>query len=424
MISPTGFSPFWTGSAGDFLGLSVHSVSDTELLHAGWKKLNGAKIAAKFHAALQVEAAVVDPDGRVFRVAMAMNLEGVQRRRVHKDLGDLLGSVVTANALNHLRGSQQGNVLRDCAQPTVSDKICITMEIEPCALTKPTVELTDFFLIDPRLLKLRLRDQLKLLGLANTAFAQTQSRARGCPPEADIIAVVDLEQELQNLGILKAAINIVATEDIELIVLHSFILCEVFGESGIATVDISDDMHFLIRGQVDFVHPDTIQLIGLQNCDAGGNLLRCEPSIHLLDCLIRNLLQLRALTVPLLYNLNRDVCKVDTVDAVLVLLAQGFVAVHLRGLGICGVDHGKLAVLHTDLQKTEQRIPDHRIIRLIDNSLPSAESFGPEHIRRISSAHRVYGFRPCCSIQVDLPQPALPRRRSKTLISFCAPLHE
>ncbi len=49
-------------------------------------------------------------------------------------------------------------------------------------------------------------------------------------------------------------------------------------------------------------------------------------------------------------------------------------------------------------------------------SVPSANITGLWHNRRMSSADNVYFFSPCCSIQVDLPQPGAPRSNNKILI--------
>ena len=106
-----------------------------------------------------------------------------------------------------------------------------------------------------------------------------------------------------------------------------------------------------------------------EHLNTGRDLLRLKPGVHFINDRIRNALDRRTLCVAPLTLINRERCHIDDIDPIPILFCHGFVAVHFRSFGICGIDDGKTASLHTQLQHLEKHIPDNLIVLLTDGNI-------------------------------------------------------
>ena len=331
--------------------------------------LNTSEVSAVLNPALKVEHSVIYSDREQLGIPVSVDLIVIRRHLLIEGLGYLLEVVIVSYAVDHLIRRHKCEIVRHNAESRMCHQIYIVAVAVICALSEFSIKLPYLLLIYPGSVEDRSCNKLELLRPACAVICpEPQPSLVIALKHENVLPIPDGYQEIDYLRVLHASVYIITCEYIELIVLYTAVVIQILHQSRITSVDISDVMDPLVLGEIPHLHPNAVELIRLYDRDPRRDPLCSEPGVHLVNNIIRYYLELLPPGISSLHFFYRYICKIDTVHSVSVCLTHILVSVHLRSLGICGVDHREFTLLHTYLKKTEQCLPYRTIVALADTS--------------------------------------------------------
>ena len=239
-----------------------------------------------------------------------------------------------------------GIKVRDTA---VADKNVLAVVGEPAALIETLIQAADLLFINTGVFQFQTG-----MGLEPVAFGLAVMTPIVEPAlvialqQGDVGLVHDREQELDDLGVFKTAVNIIAAEDIERIIANAAEFLHELLQSRVAAMDIADDMDSFVLTKVCLAVTHSFQRsVRGDDLNAARDLLCSEAGIHFINDFLRDALDGGTLCIAALAFLNGQVCHIDQIGAVAILFGESLITVHFRRFGIGGIDNCKAASLHT-----------------------------------------------------------------------------
>ena len=331
--------------------------------------LNTSEVSAVLNSALKVEHSVIYSDRKQLGIPVSVDLIVIRRHSLIEGLGYLLEVIVVTYTVDHLIRRHKCEIVRNYTEPGMCHQIDIFAVAVVSALSKLSVELPYLLLVYSGSVEDRSCHKLKLLRPACAVICpEPQPSLVIALKHENILPAPDGYQKIDHIRVLHSSVDIITCKYIEFVILYTAVVIQILHQSRITSVDISDVMDPLVLGEISHLHPDAVELIRLYDRDPRRDLLCCETGVHLVNNVIRYPLEFLPSCISPLYFIYRYICKIDTVHPVSVCLTHILVSVHLRSLGICGVDHREFTLLHTYLKKTEQCLPNRAIVALADTS--------------------------------------------------------
>ena len=90
-------------------------------------------------------------------------------------------------------------------------------------------------------------------------------------------------QETDDLRVFHASVNVIAQEDIKLILFYPALSVQIFPQDSITAMQIADVMDSPVSGQVDLFQPHPFQFIGPDDDNPGRDPLAGQAAGHPLD---------------------------------------------------------------------------------------------------------------------------------------------
>ena len=260
---------------------------------------------------------------------------------------------IAANAVNQLEGGDTdktkrilGIKVRDTA---VADKNVLAVVGEPAALIETLIQAADLLFINTGVFQFQTGMGLELGAFGLAVMTPIVEPALVIAlQQGDVGLVHDREQELDDLGVFKTAVNIIAAEDIERIITNAAEFLHELLQSRVTAMDIADDMDSFVLTKVCLAVTHSFQRsVRGDDLNAARDLLCSEAGIHFINDFLRDALDGGTLCIAALAFLNGQVCHIDQIGAVAILFGESLITVHFRRFGIGGIDNCKAASLHT-----------------------------------------------------------------------------
>ena len=244
----------------------------------------------------------------------------------------------------------------------MTNKVHIVLISEVRALRETTIQSPNIFQINASFRQLRSCVVCKLRAFNFLSMSiQVKPSFMITLNHKNISFFNESHQKFYYINILWATINVVAAEDVILVVFH---LAKIFLKTSITTMNVTNDMNFLPLVHINRVIEDLVNLKRLQYSDARRNLLSCKPGIHIINDFFRNVFICFSLSISFLTFLNRKIGHVYNIDSVPILFSQILVLIHFRSFRIGRINNSKLSCFHSIFKNVEHRIPNNLVICL------------------------------------------------------------
>ena len=197
---------------------------------------NASEFPAILDSALKVEHSVIHPHREQLGVPVSMDLIVIRRHLPVECLCDLLEIIVSSDSMYHLISCHKCEIVGNHTESRMGHQIYIITVAIVSTLSKPSVKLPHLLLVDSGSIEDWSCHKLKLLRPAGAVICpQPQPSLVIALKYENILPVHDRYQEIYNLRILHASVDIITCKYIELIILYTAIVIQILHQRCIAS---------------------------------------------------------------------------------------------------------------------------------------------------------------------------------------------